>query len=254
MYDLIRQEEGAGENMFFSPTSMTTALSMAYAGAGGDTASEMAAAMHYTVAPEDLFRAFNWLDQTLESRDDSAYARALSDAEMGGEDAEMPSRDDFRLHIVNSMWGERTMTFEQPFLDTLAVNYGAGVFLADFKGNPDVERVRINDWVAEETLDRIQDLIPEGAIDSLTRDVAGQRDSSQASVGRSLRYERRLELRDGGRDDGICAGHRAAEDLAVRRGWGPASGAHSAAGVRSRTAHCSSRGRSARHLRSGAHG
>lgn len=171
MYDLIRQDEGAGKNMFFSPTSMTTALSMAYAGAGGDTASEMAAALHYTLPAEELFPAFNWLDQTLESRDDDAYARALSDAEMAGEQAEKPSRDDFRLHVVNSMWGERTMTFEQPFLDTLAVNYGAGVFLADFKGNPDVERVRINDWVAQETLDRIQDLIPAGAIDTMTRDV-----------------------------------------------------------------------------------
>ncbi len=169
MFDLIRQDEGAGKNMFFSPTSMTIALSMAYAGARGSSATEMAAALHYTLPPEDLFASFNWLDQTLEGRDDFAFERARSEAEMYGE--KLPSRDDFRLHVVNSIWGERTMTFEQPFLDTLAVNYGAGVFLSDFKGNPDVERVRINDWVAEETLDRIQDLIPEGAIDGGTRSV-----------------------------------------------------------------------------------
>lgn len=170
MFDLIRQDEGAGQNMFFSPTSMTIALSMAYAGARGTSATEMAAALHYTLPPDELFASFNWLDQTLEERDDDAYDRSLAEATQYG-DGELPSRDDFRLHIVNSIWGERTMTFEQPFLDTLAVNYGAGVFLSDFRGNANVERVRINDWVAEETLDRIQDLIPEGAIDSATRSV-----------------------------------------------------------------------------------
>ncbi|MFW5741596.1 MAG: serpin family protein [Myxococcota bacterium] len=170
LFDLIRAEEGAGRNMFFSPTSITLALSMAYAGARNQTADEMAAALHYTLPPERLFPAYNWLDQELESRADQAYERALQEAAMDP-NAEQPDRESFRLHIVNSMWGEQTTSFEQPFLDTLAVNYGAGVFLADFKGKPDAERVRINDWVADETQDRIQDLIPPGMIGSLTRSV-----------------------------------------------------------------------------------
>jgi len=170
LYDLLRAEEGAGKNMFFSPTSITLALSMAYAGAKGQTADEMAAALHYALPPEQLFPAFNWLDQELESRADAAYARALDDASMDP-NAEPPDPESFRLHIVNSMWGEQTTRFEQPFLDTLAVNYGAGVFLADFINQPDAERIRINDWVADETQDRIKDLIPSGAIDSMTRSV-----------------------------------------------------------------------------------
>lgn len=168
LYDLIRTEEGAGKNMFFSPTSITLALSMAYAGARGQTADEMAGALHYTLPPERLFAAFNWLDQELESRGDAAYAVAMNHTDS---DEPSPDRDSFRSHIVNSMWGEQTTTFEKPFLDTLAVNYGAGVFLADFKGNPDAERIRINDWVADETLGRIEDLIPPNQIDMLTRSV-----------------------------------------------------------------------------------
>lgn len=169
LYQLIRQDEGSGKNMFFSPTSITVALSMAYAGARGTTADEMASALHYTLPADELFPAFNWLDQELEGRDDAAFKMAADEAEMYGEEA--PSRDDFRLHVVNSLWGERTMPIESPFLDTLAVNYGAGVFLSDFKGNPEAERIRINDWVATETLDRIRDLIPQGELTPMTRAV-----------------------------------------------------------------------------------
>ncbi len=168
LYDLIRIDEGASKNMFFSPTSITLALSMVYAGARGQTAGEMAGVLHYALPPERLFPAFNWLDQELESRGDAAYALAVDHT---GPDEPAPNRGSFRSHIVNSMWGEQSVTFEKPFLDTLAVNYGAGVFLADFKGDSDAERIRINDWVAGETLGRIEDLIPKTQIDHLTRAV-----------------------------------------------------------------------------------
>ncbi len=168
MYDLIRQEEGANENMFFSPTSMTLALSMVYAGARGTSATEMATALHFTLPAEQLFPAFNWLDQALGQRADKAYQDAQSDWE-NGKRGDPPSADSFRLHIVNSIWGEQTMTFESPFLDTLAVHYGAGVYLSDFIHKPNDERLRINDWVASETRDLIKDLLPEATITDETR-------------------------------------------------------------------------------------
>ena len=54
LYDQLRAKEG---NVFFSPYSISTALAMTYAGARGDTADEMARALHFTLAPEDLHRA-----------------------------------------------------------------------------------------------------------------------------------------------------------------------------------------------------
>ena len=53
----------------------------------------------------------------------------------------------------------------------LATHYEAGVRPVDFVGSPEESRVTINDWVAERTEDRIKDLIPEGAIESVTRMV-----------------------------------------------------------------------------------
>ena len=64
--------------------------------------------------------------------------------------------------------GQRGFEFLDEFLDTLAENYGAGMQLVDF-ANPENARGLINDWVAGHTEDRIQDLIPEGAISTLTR-------------------------------------------------------------------------------------
>ncbi|MEO6954423.1 MAG: serpin family protein, partial [Polyangia bacterium] len=75
----------------------------------------------------------------------------------------------FKLSIANALWGQEGSTFLPAFLDTIAVNYGAGVHPLDFLHSPDPSRITINDWVAKETSNKILDLIPEGAINSDTR-------------------------------------------------------------------------------------
>lgn len=145
--------KGAG-NLFFSPLSISEALAMTYAGAKGQTASEMASALRFTLPAERLHPAFDWLDLELASRGQGAL----------GKDGQP-----FRLRVSNSLWGDAKSEFEPPFLDTLAQNYGAGMNLVDFRAAPEPSRIRINDWVAEQTEQRIKDLIPPGAIDGLTR-------------------------------------------------------------------------------------
>ncbi|ETW22283.1 hypothetical protein MGAST_20975 [Mycobacterium gastri 'Wayne'] len=73
--------------------------------------------------------------------------------------------------MVDAVWLQRGMSVRAPFLDILAAQYDAGVHLADFKANPDGERVTINNFASEATKGQIKDLIPPGAIDQLTRDV-----------------------------------------------------------------------------------
>ncbi len=145
----------AADNFFFSPYSISVALSMAYAGAKGSTATQMASAAHFDLAPEKLFPAFDALDLTLASRSKPA----TSDGQ--GLD----------LHVVNSNWGEQTLAFQKPYLDTLAVSYGAGVRLTDFIHAPDAARMNINGWVSDQTNAKIVDLLPEGSLTSDTRFV-----------------------------------------------------------------------------------
>ena len=77
----------------------------------------------------------------------------------------------FTLNIANAVWGQEDYAFLDEYLDLLAESYGAGVRPVDFIGSPEESRITINDWVAERTEGRIEDLIPPGIISGLTRMV-----------------------------------------------------------------------------------
>jgi len=167
----LRGDPSTKSNFAFSPTSISLALGMVYAGAQGSTASQMKSAMHVASSSDAYLRSLNWLDEQLESRAGAALAQVQNMYKSGGGSGAAPDPANFRLHVVNACWGDRTFTFEQPYLDTLATDFGSGVHLADFRTQPDTERLAINAWVSQETLNRINDLIPQGAIDTTTRTV-----------------------------------------------------------------------------------
>jgi serpin B len=153
--DLYRQViSQADGNLFYSPYSVSLALALAYAGARGDTEAEMAAVLHFGWPQDRLHVTFNALDLILANR---AHDAATTDGA------------GFRLDIANAIWGEKTHAFRPTYLDVLAVNYGAGLRLLDFVGKPDASGKTINAWVANETEDRIQNLVPPGTIDPQTR-------------------------------------------------------------------------------------
>ena len=167
----LRGDPSTKNNFAFSPTSISLALGMTYAGAQGSTASQMKSSMHVASSSDVYFRSLNWLDEQLESRADAALKQVQTMYASSGSSGAAPDPANFRLHVVNACWGDRTFTFVQPYLDTLATDFGSGVHLADFRTQPDTERLAINAWVSQETLNRINDLIPQGAIDTTTRTV-----------------------------------------------------------------------------------
>ncbi|MDP3955293.1 MAG: serpin family protein, partial [bacterium] len=75
----------------------------------------------------------------------------------------------FRLHIVKAIWGQKDYKFLPEFLDLLAENYGTGLRVLDFIKETEPSRITINKWVSDQTEERIKDLIPQGAINELTR-------------------------------------------------------------------------------------
>ena len=150
-FDLYRALKGQDGNLLYSPHSISLALAMTYSGAVGQTESQMADTLGFSLPQDRLHAAFNALDLELASRGE------------GGEG--------FMLNIVNAVWGQHGHPFREAFLDVLAESYGAGVRQADFVAAPEESRLAINDWVAENTEDRIRDLIPPDVISPLTRMV-----------------------------------------------------------------------------------
>ena len=156
--DLYGRVGASRDNFLFSPYSIFTALTMTYAGARGATETEMENALHYPFTGERLHTAAGALDYILDgiSADDDEVA-----VEEG----------DFVFTSVNSIWGQEGMAFSTPFLDIMAENYGSGLRLLDFAQEPEAGREIINDWVYENTQERIEDLFPPGTIAADTRMV-----------------------------------------------------------------------------------
>ena len=152
-FDLLGQmvEEG-DENVFFSPHSISIALAMTYAGASGGTYEEMGQVLRFLLDEEDLHPAFNALDLELDQR-----------SEVDVEDGDPP-----RLEVVNATWGQHDFPFREDYLDVLAYNYGAGLRAVDFLNEYEEVRQRINQWVEDQTEERIKELLPEGSIEPST--------------------------------------------------------------------------------------
>jgi serpin B len=150
-FDLLQTLSQGGGDLFFSPLSISQALAMTYAGARGETEIQMAETLQFTLPQERLHLAWNKLDLDLATR---------------GQNAEEPCR----LHLANAVWAQVGFEFEQAFLDTLAIHYGAGIYLADFSQSESA-RAAINNWVSQETQGRIEGLIPAGILSGDTRMV-----------------------------------------------------------------------------------
>jgi serpin B len=153
-----------GANLLTSPLSAELALTMTYAGARGQTKTEMATALHFAAPDATIFEGQNALMEELGQRASRAFADDAQIARAYG--GTPPSKSNYQLEVVNSVWGDQSLTFLGPFLDVLASDYGTGVYVEDFIGHPEPTRQTINDWVSAQTDDRINDLLPDGSLDT----------------------------------------------------------------------------------------
>jgi len=144
LYGQLAKKQG---NLFFSPYSISNALAMTYAGARGNTAKEMAAAMHFDLEAARLHPAF------------AGLIRELQGPVKGRK---------YQLKIAN-LWGQKDYGFLPDFLKTGQVQYQAGLKEVDFIGDSEGARKAINAWVEDETHKKIKDLIKPGILSVDTR-------------------------------------------------------------------------------------
>jgi len=144
---LAEQESG---NIFVSPFSVSTALGMVYAGARGETASQMADVLGFSRTQNDVHPALAWLTVDLRNQGkENGYA----------------------LSVANRIWRQRGFALLASFTDLLEEHYGAGVGEVDFAGAPETSRKTINQWVSDNTAGKIPELLKSDALDASTRVV-----------------------------------------------------------------------------------
>jgi serpin B len=142
-------QRGTSGNLFLSPASLRVALAMVYAGARGETASQMARALGFTPDVAATADYFGWL---------------LKGWNAGGDPK-------VKLRVVNRIWGEKDLRLVPAFGAWLGQRFAAPVERLDFAHAADASRRKINAWVDAKTEHLIQDLLQPGDVDAYTRVV-----------------------------------------------------------------------------------
>jgi len=143
LYQRLRSKPG---NLVISPASLTTAMTMAWGGARGETAEQMRSVLHLEGSPDEVMVASDQL------------ARSLQD----------PARP-VVFHIANRLFTQSSYKLVPAFQQKTAKAFGAPVEPLDFRKAPEPARARINQWIEEKTAHRIQDLVPRGGVGPDTR-------------------------------------------------------------------------------------
>ncbi|XP_037749180.1 serpin B6 [Chelonia mydas] len=138
-------ENANTQNLFFSPLSISSALSMVFLGAKGNTAAQMAKVLS--------------LDETEDIHD--GYQALISEINKPG--------TNYLLRIANRLYGEKTFKFLATFIDSCQKFYHAELEQLDFSRAAEDSRKHINAWVEEKTEGKIQNLLAQSIVDSMTR-------------------------------------------------------------------------------------
>jgi serpin B len=142
---LIKDPKQAGKNIFFSPWSISSALAVTYEGARGLTANEIQSVFHFPVDAATRQKGF------------SEITGGLNKGGLG-----------YTLRTANALWADKRHSFLPSYTGIARSFYSAQVTNLEFIGSPESSRETINQWVKEQTANRIQNLLPEGSIHPLT--------------------------------------------------------------------------------------
>ncbi len=143
LYGQLRKQPG---NLFFSPESISTAFAMAYAGARGETAAEMAKVFDFTLPQNRLQPAMGALLAGMNRK-----------------------HEGYELHVADALWAQAGENFLPGYLNLVQANYGTEFRRVDFRTAPESVREAINRWVEQQTNNKITNLIGPGVLSPVTR-------------------------------------------------------------------------------------
>lgn len=134
-------------NVFFSPYSLSTAMSMLYAAAQGETKQQIQQTFYYP--------ALNTLNPNIAALHNQFNS----------------PKSDYKLSTVNDLWIQKGLNPNQNYVETVERYYGGKVTELDFKNDPDPSRQTINKTIATYTNKMVPELLPNGSIERDTTTV-----------------------------------------------------------------------------------
>jgi serpin B len=139
---------GANGDIAISPASISTAFGLAYAGARGKTADDIAATLHYPTDIADFHKSYGQLLGTMQL---SANGRTMA--------------------VNNAIWLQDGLPVRDEYLALVDRNYSAGLNRVDYVSDPEAARLAINGWVESKTNDKIKELLTRDDITKYTRSI-----------------------------------------------------------------------------------
>ncbi|XP_067005353.1 leukocyte elastase inhibitor isoform X2 [Anabrus simplex] len=141
LYQILSRQFG---NMITSPLSANVVLAMAWLGADGETARQLAKGLYL---PQDRLQV------------ESGFKMLLSS---------LKSTEGVTLDIANKMYVQKGFRVKDEFRKTVVDNFLSDVEQVDFTKNPRAARSLINQWVEERTQGKIRDLVSPGTLSGYT--------------------------------------------------------------------------------------
>lgn len=144
--NLYTEYKDSGENLFFSPYSISTAVGMVYEGAVGKTAKEIQSVFKFPTNSAVRGPAFASIYNNLNT-----------------------SNSKYQLSTANALWAQNDYKFLDTYLTTVQKYYGGKAINVDFKNSTEAARQTINKWVESKTNNKIKDLFEKGVLNESTK-------------------------------------------------------------------------------------
>jgi serpin B len=150
--DFLQRISGpSARNAVVSPSSLAEALAMLQLGARGSAAAQLASALG--------------TPGLTATRQAAAWHALIADEERAA------ARQGVSLESANGIWTQRGLRLDRAFMAALRSNFGAGVWQADFAGDPQAAVQALNGWASDHTHGRIRQLFGPGDVGPQTQIV-----------------------------------------------------------------------------------